>query len=202
MDINELLSNKYSLNEKDIEEALRNEEILEVSKKIDGLTMTENDEQLREKIYSYLSRREGNGIYVSVYRGVDKYRCKKEGIRNIKNIAEDILFRVKEAGLEPDDYLSISNEMLLKYKEYKYVIPEKIAQNLRFMFDVNYGGCEGMYYDLFLLDNNKEAETHMSYMITGKTLCTDDKSFLKMSYMGSYINLLLKSDGYKINISE
>ena len=199
--INELLAYKYSLYKEDVDEAFNDEKIKAFADKINSSSsreeMTDKDERLREMIYSYLSRRKENGIYVSVYKGVDEHRCVKEGIRHPKNIVSDILYRVGQAKLEPDEYFTESYNLKEIYSEYKYVIPEPIAQKCRFMCDVDYGSCEGIYYDLMLFDHSRSVHS----LIVGKTLSKDEQAFMKMSYMGSFVHLLLKNDFCKVNTS-
>ena len=203
-ELNELLAFKYSLYTEDVDEALNDEKIKIIANEINESClreeMTEKDEKLREMIYSYLSRREGNGIYVSVYKGLDEHRCINEGIRHPKNIVKDILFRVKQAKIEPDEYFEESFSLKEAYKEFKYTIPESVAQKCRFMYDVDYGGSEGIYYQLMMLDRSTNTSL-LHNLITGKTLAVDEKSFMKMSRLGAYINLLLKSDFSRINTS-
>ena len=189
------IADKYIVSEEMVKKLFENNEELrkKFSDKIDTITSetyTKKDDKIQELLLSNLSRMEGNGIFITMWHKVDEHYCTIYGARSIKNVVEDIVYRVKKAGLSPDEYLLESSSIDSQYEDV-------ITGSYSFFVDVDYGGNEGIYFDLYLKHTfNKEKKT--VNLLTGKTLYTDAMSFAKMSYIATFINLLVKNDSYEI----
>lgn len=190
--INDYYVKKYVLNQDYIKNAFENEEIYTLAEKIyedtnhDIFKNTKNDEKLREMIYSYLSRLPENGIYITKWEPCeDGIHCKQSGHRSFKTVIDDLESRIKAAGLEPNEYLLSDTKDADTYVD--------TSKKWSFVFDVNYGGCEGIYFDLYVFSEGK-----LYSLLTGKTLDTSVEAYFKMNQLSGFCNILLRNDGYKI----
>lgn len=190
--MNDYFLRKYVLNQNCIEKAFESEEIRTLAEKIyedtehDIFKTTKNDKKLKEMIYSYLSRLPENGIYITKWELCDDgIHCKQSGHRSFKTVIDDLESRIKAVGLEPDEYL------LSDTKDADIYV--NTSKKWAFVFDVNYGECEGIYFDLYVFSEGK-----LYSLLTGKTLDTSVEAYFKMNHLSGFCNILLRNDGYEI----
>lgn len=168
----------------------------EINRRADNKAM-EGFSRIRENLYSSFSRSADHGIISSVYERIDE-KDRYIGIRGLNKIADDLIFRIKDAGLEPDEYL-LSNvfTMSLFAKPENLVIPLTGKDRISFSSTVNYGGSEGIYFDVFMKYVINDIRGQES-IITGKTLDTSVEAFMQMGKVAVFCDLLLQNDWRKI----
>lgn len=186
---------KYVISFEQVTEAINgSEEIAKMAEEIYdenncSFVMTMRDHTLKEMICAYISRQRNNGIVITLWeRCEDGIHVKETGTRSMDAVIDDLVYRIKAEGLEPNEYLLKSTDKISQ---------DDVSGKWSFIFDVNYGGSEGIYFDLYLFVLSKDSEKMVS-LLTGKTLDTDVESYFKMNYLSSFCNILLRNDGYKI----
>lgn len=161
-DIIKTLSDRYLLPEKDIEEALKDELIKKSVSAIDlsdqGEISKKRDAALREMIFSNYSRQEGNSIITTVWeRSEKKGYCRDVGIRSLEKIVSDLMFRLKQAELLPDEYLSSNTYRVPDMFKTAVVTLDEVSDWFYYI-DVDYGSSEGIYLDLYISINKKNEQ--------------------------------------------
>ena len=193
----EKLAQKYDLCKKFVEEALKaaDDNVKKAAETVDQDNITNKDVKLRENLYSYFSRKECNGIITTVReKGSRPGTCREAGIRSVKNIAEDLISRIKAVHLEPEEYITVSSLIPEQYLDTVWGSGDTVYD---YIFNVDYGGNEGIYLDVYMrVGKGSDAETFS--IITAKTLDESVEAFFKMSRLAAYCNILLRNDGYII----
>lgn len=207
MDINiviETLSKRYVIPDDTVRNAIESsEEIKNAATKlaeliIDNKASDKNINEVREMICSHYSRQADNSIVSTLWEPCEDERyCREIGIRSMQCVVEDLMFRLKQANLVPEEYLLTDTESLSQ-TYLNVVIPNKELGRWHYMIDVDYGGSEGIYLDLYLVIKKKGEEVNHLRLMVGKTLDTDVKAFMRMNFIAAYCNLLLKNDGWAI----
>ena len=109
--------------------------------------------------------------------------------RTIQEVFNDIKKILKEEGLCPEEYFSLSYNMSCHANE-----PFPEISNLS--CNAQWGGSEGIYLEVVMdiFDSEEKTYKQMSF-ITGKTLSETEAAFDRMQYIGGYIYRLLMGDG-------
>lgn len=115
------------------------------------------------------------------------------GMRTHGEVFDELKDHLAEMGMLPDEYFLAGNfdsswEQLPKFKEA--------------LCNVNFGGSEGIYLDIYLvLDNGyNSGSTELLRFATGKTLHSDVEAFYKMSMIAGECSLMLNGRGDHVRL--
>ena len=130
----------------------------------------------------------------------DRYENMDDGI-HVKHVgmikAQDAFDQLKahleKVGLLPDEYFD-SNAWSWKGEQ-------ELPNYIRASCDVNWGGSEGIYFDISLLyrENNEIKRFNLA---TGKTLGETGDDYLKMSRIAAECSMMLNGRGSLVRVSE
>lgn len=120
----------------------------------------------------------------------EKNRIRKIDMRSYQEVFEELKSRLEDAGLMPDEYFKMSSSIRAD---------EKMPDFNEAVCHVNYGGSEGIYFNIILAyTDNNEKRTHFKDFATGKTLGETTADYYRMSLIAGECSMLLNGNGCKI----
>ena len=119
----------------------------------------------------------------------ERQRVTKIGMKAYGDVFNELKSKLEDAGLLPDEYFELS-----PYADERHSIPEFDEA----VCQVNFGGSEGIYLDIFLKCQNAAGQHNLITFATGKTLGEDTSDFYKMSLIAGECSMLLNGNGCKV----
>ncbi|MDD4700160.1 MAG: hypothetical protein PHV07_07905 [Oscillospiraceae bacterium] len=129
-------------------------------------------------------------IETEIYSEPDeKHRVKKIGMRTCGEVFNELKEKLEKAGLMPDEYLLLSSYLNEN---------DKMPEFNEVICYPNFGGSEGIYFDIDLRCQNVNNQSKIVNFATGKTLGETTADFYKMSLVVGECSMLLNGNGCKV----